>query len=65
MSNLEESAEVIVTLRVARLGPAKRAAFAVRMQAAELVKWRFRHGQVLALLDQLMSSACRKPPRQG
>ena len=27
----------------------------VRLQAAELVKWRFRHGQVLASLDQLMS----------
>ena len=28
--------------------PAERAASVVRLQAAELVKWRFRHGQVLA-----------------
>ena len=38
-------------------GPAERAAFVVRLQAAELVKWRFRNGQVLASLDQLMSWA--------
>ena len=41
-----------LALRVAR---PERAASVVRLQAAELVKWRFRHGQVLASLGQLMS----------
>ena len=36
----------------ARLGPAESAVSVVRLQAAELVKWRFRHGQVLAWLDR-------------
>ena len=40
----------LVSVNAARCPPrpAKRAASVVRLQAAELVKWRFRHGQVLA-----------------
>ena len=51
--------------RCALPASAERAASVVRLQAAELVKWRFRHGQVLASLDQLMSWARRNPLRQG
>ena len=56
---------LLQTLRVAHLGEAERAASVVRLQAAELVKWRFRNGQVLASLDQLMSWARRIPGGKG
>ena len=52
-SQIVESVTVLCNCKrcaVARLGQAERAASVVRLQAAELVKWRFRHGQVLASL---------------
>ena len=45
--------QLFLLFRILLYGPAS----VVRLQAAELVKWRFRNGQVPASLDQLMSWA--------